>query len=69
MPEQTFELNDETVTVDVDDDARMLEVIREMLGVTGPGAGPGRESGPGAGSGGMCGGVCSACPRFDGGTA
>ncbi len=36
MPEQTFVLNGETVTVDVADDVRMLWVIRDLLGVTGP---------------------------------
>ena len=36
MPEQTFKLNGETVTVDTDDDVRLLWVIRDLLGVTGP---------------------------------
>ena len=36
MPTQTFTLNGESVTVDVDDDVRLLWVIRDLLGVTGP---------------------------------
>jgi isoquinoline 1-oxidoreductase alpha subunit len=36
MPTQTFTLNGECVTVDVDDDVRLLWVIRDLLGVTGP---------------------------------
>ncbi len=36
MPEQTFKLNGERVTVDVEDDVRLLWVIRDILGVTGP---------------------------------
>jgi isoquinoline 1-oxidoreductase subunit alpha len=36
MPEHTFRLNGESVTVDVDDNVRLLWLIRDVLGVTGP---------------------------------
>jgi isoquinoline 1-oxidoreductase alpha subunit len=36
MPKQTFILNGKPVTVDVDDDVRLLWVLRDLLGVTGP---------------------------------
>jgi isoquinoline 1-oxidoreductase alpha subunit len=36
MPRQTFVLNGKTVTVDVNDDVRLLWVLRDLLGVTGP---------------------------------
>ncbi|WP_067433892.1 (2Fe-2S)-binding protein [Nocardioides jensenii] len=36
MPEQSFVLNGEKVTVDVADDVRVLWVLRDLLGVTGP---------------------------------
>jgi isoquinoline 1-oxidoreductase subunit alpha len=36
MPTHTFRLNGEPVTVDVDDNVRLLWVIRDILGVTGP---------------------------------
>jgi isoquinoline 1-oxidoreductase alpha subunit len=36
MPTQTFNLNGEQVTVEVEDDVRLLWVIRDILGVTGP---------------------------------
>ena len=36
MPRQTFVLNGKTVTVDVADDVRVLWVLRDLLGVTGP---------------------------------
>ncbi len=36
MPEHTFRLNGQSVTVDVPDDLRLLWVIRDVLGVTGP---------------------------------
>ncbi|HEY1135361.1 MAG TPA: (2Fe-2S)-binding protein [Nocardioides sp.] len=36
MPTQTFRLNGETVTVDVEDDVRVLWVLRDLLGVVGP---------------------------------
>lgn len=48
MPQYTFELNGETVTVDVAESATLLWVLRDTLGVTGPKYG--------------CGvGVCRAC--------
>ncbi len=36
MPRQTFVLNGRTVSVNVADDVRLLWVIRDLLGVTGP---------------------------------
>ncbi len=36
MPDHTFTVNGETVTVDADDDVRLLWVIRDLLGLTGP---------------------------------
>ena len=36
MPKQTFVLNGHTVTVDVHPDVRVLWVLRDLLGVTGP---------------------------------
>jgi isoquinoline 1-oxidoreductase alpha subunit len=36
MSHQTFILNGETVTLDVHDDVRVLWVLRDLLGVTGP---------------------------------
>lgn len=36
MPTHTFQLNGETVTVEVEDDVRILWVLRDILGVTGP---------------------------------
>ncbi|MZD07123.1 2Fe-2S iron-sulfur cluster binding domain-containing protein [Streptomyces sp. SID5785] len=36
MSTHTFVLNGEQVTVDVDDDVRLLWVLRDVLGVTGP---------------------------------
>ena len=36
MPKQTFRLNGKTVTVNVNDDVRVLWVLRDLLGVTGP---------------------------------
>lgn len=36
MPRQSFILNGERVTVDVDDNLRLLWVLRDVLGVTGP---------------------------------
>ena len=48
MANHTFVLNGERVTVDVEDDVRLLWVLRDVLGVTGPKYG--------------CGiGVCKAC--------
>ena len=36
MPEHTFRVNGEQVTVDVDDDLRLLWVLRDVLKITGP---------------------------------
>ncbi|MBO3740251.1 (2Fe-2S)-binding protein [Actinoplanes flavus] len=36
MPEHTFRVNGEQVTVTVDSDVRLLWVLRDILGVTGP---------------------------------
>ncbi|MFF0723264.1 (2Fe-2S)-binding protein [Streptomyces sp. NPDC004134] len=36
MPEHTFHLNGEQVTVDAADDERLLWVLRDVLGITGP---------------------------------
>ena len=36
MPKQTFVLNGKTITVDVEDDVRVLWVLRDLLGLTGP---------------------------------
>ncbi|MER6677168.1 (2Fe-2S)-binding protein [Streptomyces sp. NPDC000983] len=36
MPQHTFRLNGEQVTVEVADDVRLLWVLRDLLGVTGP---------------------------------
>jgi isoquinoline 1-oxidoreductase alpha subunit len=36
MPTHTFTLNGRSVTVDTEDDVRLLWVIRDLLGVTGP---------------------------------
>ncbi|GAA1213126.1 (2Fe-2S)-binding protein [Prauserella alba] len=36
MPQHTFKLNGEQVTVDVEDDVRLLWVLRDVLDVTGP---------------------------------
>ena len=36
MPTQTFILNGKRVTVDCEDDVRLLWVLRDLLGVTGP---------------------------------
>jgi isoquinoline 1-oxidoreductase alpha subunit len=36
VPKHTFRLNGEKVTVKVDDDVRLLWVLRDVLGVTGP---------------------------------
>jgi len=48
LPQQTFVLNGQQVTVDVEDDVRLLWVLRDILGVTGPKYGCGL-------------GVCQAC--------
>lgn len=63
MPEQTFTLNDKSVTVDVEDDAQMLEAIRDMLGLGAPtGQNDVRDLT------GDCGSVCGSCPAFTSGT-
>ncbi len=36
MPRHTFRLNGNPVTVDIEDDARLLWVLRDVLGVNGP---------------------------------
>ncbi|MBR7744898.1 (2Fe-2S)-binding protein [Phycicoccus sp. BSK3Z-2] len=36
MAQHTFRVNGETVTVDVEDDVRLLWVLRDVLGITGP---------------------------------
>lgn len=36
MPKHTFKLNGKTVSVEVADDVRLLWVLRDILGVTGP---------------------------------
>ncbi|MEV4383254.1 (2Fe-2S)-binding protein [Streptosporangium sp. NPDC049644] len=36
MPQHTFRVNGEQVTVDVDGDVRLLWVLRDILGITGP---------------------------------
>ena len=48
MPHHSFILNGKSVTVDVDDDVRLLWVLRDKLGVTGPKYGCGL-------------GICQAC--------
>jgi isoquinoline 1-oxidoreductase alpha subunit len=48
MPTQTFILNGQRVSVDCDDDVRLLWVLRDLLGVKGPKYGCGLE-------------VCKAC--------
>ena len=48
MPTHTFILNGKTVSVDCDDDVRLLWVLRDLLGVHGPKYGCGLE-------------VCKAC--------
>jgi len=48
VPTHTFRLNGEQVSVDTEDDVRLLWVIRDLLGVTGPKYGCGL-------------GVCQAC--------
>lgn len=36
MPVHTFKVNGEQVSVDVEDDVRLLWVLRDLLGITGP---------------------------------
>jgi isoquinoline 1-oxidoreductase alpha subunit len=56
MPNHSFKLNGEQVTVEAEDDVRLLWVLRDLLGVTGPKYG--------------CGiGVCQACTSHVNGKA
>ena len=56
MPNHTFILNGKQVTVDVADDVRLLWVLRDILGVTGPKYGCGLD-------------VCKACTSHINGKA
>ncbi|HEX5404529.1 MAG TPA: (2Fe-2S)-binding protein [Pseudonocardiaceae bacterium] len=56
MPSHTFILNGSPVTVDVDDNVRLLWVLRDLLGVTGPKYGCGLD-------------VCKACTSHINGKA
>lgn len=56
MPIQRFTVNGTAVEVDVDDDVRVLWVLRDLLGITGPKYGCGL-------------GVCQACTSHINGTA
>jgi isoquinoline 1-oxidoreductase alpha subunit len=56
MPNHTFILNGKQVSVDVEDDVRLLWVLRDVLGVTGPKYGCGL-------------GVCQACTSHINGKA
>lgn len=56
MPNHTFILNGKRVTVDAEDDVRLLWVLRDLLGVTGPKYGCGL-------------GVCKACTSHINGSA
>ena len=56
MPTQTFKVNGQTVSVDVEDDVRLLWVLRDMLGIHGPKYGCGLE-------------VCRACTSHINGKA
>ena len=56
MPTQTFILNGQPVSVDVADDVRLLWVLRDLLGVTGPKYGCGLN-------------VCKACTSHINGKA
>jgi isoquinoline 1-oxidoreductase subunit alpha len=56
VPDQTFLLNGERVTVDIEDDVRLLWVLRDVLGVTGPKYGCGLN-------------VCKACTSHINGKA
>ena len=56
MPKQTFKLNGKRVSVDAPDDVRLLWVLRDLLGVTGPKYGCGIE-------------VCKACTSHINGKA
>ncbi|MEU0791173.1 (2Fe-2S)-binding protein [Amycolatopsis sp. NPDC005961] len=56
MPNQTFKVNGRVVTVDADDDLRLLWVLRDLLGITGPKYGCGLD-------------VCKACTSHINGKA
>ena len=56
MPKHTFKLNGKRVSVDAPDDVRLLWVLRDLLGVTGPKYGCGIE-------------VCKACTTHINGKA
>jgi isoquinoline 1-oxidoreductase alpha subunit len=56
MPTQTFKVNGQTVSVDVEDDVRLLWVLRDLLGIHGPKYGCGLE-------------VCRACTSHINGLA
>jgi isoquinoline 1-oxidoreductase alpha subunit len=56
VPNHTFTLNGTQVTVDVDDNVRLLWVLRDLLGVTGPKYGCGLD-------------VCKACTSHINGKA
>ncbi|MET8965745.1 (2Fe-2S)-binding protein [Streptomyces sp. NPDC004074] len=56
MPQHTFILNGKAVTVDIEGDVRLLWVLRDVLGVTGPKYGCGL-------------GVCQACTSHINGMA
>jgi isoquinoline 1-oxidoreductase alpha subunit len=56
MPTQTFIVNGQSVSVDVDDDVRLLWVLRDLLGIHGPKYGCGLE-------------VCRACTSHINGQA
>ena len=56
MPQHTFKLNGKQVTVDTEDDVRLLWVLRDLLGVTGPKYGCGLN-------------VCKACTSHINGKA
>jgi isoquinoline 1-oxidoreductase alpha subunit len=56
VPSHTFKLNGKQVTVEAEDDVRLLWVLRDMLGVTGPKYGCGLD-------------VCKACTSHINGKA
>jgi isoquinoline 1-oxidoreductase alpha subunit len=56
VPTQTFKVNGKTVSVDVEDDVRLLWVLRDLLGIHGPKYGCGLE-------------VCRACTSHINGKA
>jgi isoquinoline 1-oxidoreductase alpha subunit len=56
VPQQTFRVNGRVVTVDADDDLRLLWVLRDLLGIKGPKYGCGLD-------------VCKACTSHINGKA